>query len=386
MDQYEYYDIPQDDEEDESGIDIIGLLKGIWDGRKTIIIVTAIFVALGLVAALTMKRTYTVSTVMVPQMNSRSNSSLSSLASLAGFDLGTSNMSGGELSPLVYPQIVSSVPFRMELMNTPLHYAKADTAVSMFTYAKEYLKPSPMSYVLKYTIGLPGVILNSLRKEKPEVSLPEDDSDDPQKIIVLTKDEAKVMRMVAKNVNLSVDKKEGFITLTVTGSEPLQTAELALKAQTLLQSEVTRFRTEKAQAQLDYIQARYNEIKAEAEYYQSQLATVKDRSQQMTTTRSKIEQERIQNKYNVANSIYGEMAKQLEQAKMQVKRDTPVLAVIQPVTVPIKPSNSRAKKLIVWTFLGLFFGIGIVLGKSLIPKIKESFAENEEVDNSTTEA
>lgn len=385
MDQYEYYDIPQDDEEDESGIDIIGLLKGIWDGRKTIIIVTVIFMALGLVAALTMKRTYTVSTVMVPQMNSRSSSSLSSLASLAGFDLGTSNMSGGELSPLVYPQIVSSVPFRMELMNTPLHYAKADTAVSMFTYTKEYLKPSPMSYVLKYTIGLPGVILNSLRKEKPEVTLPEDDSDDTQ-ILVLTKDEAKVMRMVAKNVNLSVDKKEGFITLTVTGSEPLQTAELALKAQTLLQSEVTRFRTEKAQAQLDYIQARYNEIKAEAEYYQSQLATVKDRSQQMTTTRSKIEQERIQNKYNVANSIYGEMAKQLEQAKMQVKRDTPVLAVIQPVTVPIKPSNSRAKKLIVWTFLGLFFGIGFVLGKSLLPKIKESFAENEEVDNSTTEA
>ena len=47
-------------EEEEEGIDIIALVKSMWKGRKTIIISTAIFMALGLVAALTMKRTYTV--------------------------------------------------------------------------------------------------------------------------------------------------------------------------------------------------------------------------------------------------------------------------------------------------------------------------------------
>lgn len=385
MDPYQYYDMP---EEEEGGIDLMALLKSLWDNRKKILIITAIFMALGLVAALTMKRTYTVTTVMVPQMNSRSNSSLSSLASLAGFDIGTSNMSGGELSPLVYPQIVKSVPFRLELMNTPLHYAKADTAVSMLTYAKEYVKPSPLSYVLKYTIGLPGVILNSIRKEKPEPSLPSDDSDNSPKPILISKGESLLLKRISKTVTLNVDKKEGYITLTVVGSEPIQTAELAIKAQTLLQNEVTRFRTEKAQSQLDYIQARYNEIKAEAEYYQSQLATVKDRSQQMTTTRSKIEQERIQSKYNVANSIYGEMAKQLEQAKMQVKRDTPVLTVIQPVTVPLKASNSRAKTLIAWSFLGFFLGCVYSLGKKYFPKFKKSFknagkTDEEETDEST---
>lgn len=382
MDQYEYYDIPQEEEE---GIDLVALLKSLWDSKKIVLIVTVIFMALGLVAALTMKRTYTVSTVMVPQMNSRSNSSLSSLASLAGFDIGTSTMSGGELSPLVYPQIVKSVPFRMELLNAPLHYAKADTAVSMLTYAKEYVKPSPLSYVLKYTIGLPGLIMKSIRKEKPEIELPSDDSDSSPKPIIISKSESLLMKRIAKTVTLNVDKKEGYITLTVIGSEPIQTAELAIKAQTLLQNEVTRFRTEKAQSQLDYIQARYNEIKVEAESYQSQLATIKDRSQQMTTTRSKIEQERIQSKYNVANSIYGEMAKQLEQAKMQVKRDTPVLTVIQPVTVPIKASNSRAKTLIAWTFLGAFLGCVYALGKNYFPKFKKSFKNAGKKEEDTEE-
>ena len=377
MDQNNNYNNPQ---EEDDGIDIMGLVKQLWDGRKTVIIVTSIFIVLGLVAALTMKRTYNVNTVLVPQMSSRSNSSLGSLAALAGIDLSSMNNAGGDLSPLVYPQIVNSVPFRKELMYTPLHYAKADTAVSMYTYAKEYVKPTVMSYVLKYTIGLPGVILGAIRGEKAELVLPggQGEGNNEPKPILLTKEEVELMKVLSQNVNLSVDKKEGYLTLSVTGSEPIQTAELALKALQLLQSEVTRFRTEKAQDNLDYIQARYNEIKKEAETYQAQLATIKDRSQNMPTTRSRIEQERIQNKYNVANSIYSEMAKQLETAKMQVKRDTPVLTVIQPVTVPNKPSNSRAKTLIVWTFLGGILGCGIVLGKSYLPKLMASFKKEEE--------
>lgn len=374
MDEYSNYN-PQIQEEEE-GLDIMALVRQLWAGRKTVIICTCVFMLLGLVAALTMKRVYTVNTVMVPQVNSSRGSSLSSLASLAGFDLGMSTTS--ELSPLVYPQIVSSVPFRRELMHTPLHYAKADTAVSMFTYAKEYAKPSPMAVVKKYTIGLPFTILGAIKKDKEDdtamVTYTDTTGTGEPRPIVLSKAEAKMIGVVGACVTLAVDKKEGILTLTTTGSEPLQTAELALKAQTLLQEEVTRFRTEKAEAELEYVQARYDEIKAEAESYQSQLAAANDRSQGMIGTRSSIYRERIQQKYNVANTIYAEMAKQLEQARMKVKKETPNLAVIKPVTVPTRPSNSRAKKLVTWTFLGFVLGCGIVLGKGYWPKIKEMLA------------
>lgn len=368
MDENRTYNTPV--EEDE-GLDIMALVRSLWEGRKTVIIVTAIFIALGLVAALTMKRTYTVSSTMVPQMKSRSSSSLSSLASLAGIDLGMSN-TGSELSPLIYPQIVSSVPFRRELMYTPLHYEKADTMVSMYTYAKEYNKPTVMSYILKYTVGLPGTLLGMIRKEKPDPVLGVGGAADSlPKPIMITKDEERLIKAIAQNVTLAVDKKEGYLTLTVNGSEPLQTAELAMKAQQLLQDEITRFRTEKAEDNLNYVQARYDEVKKETESLQAQLATIRDRSQDMPTTRARIEQERIQSKYGVSSAIYTELAKQLEQAKMQVKMDTPMLTVIQPVTVPRQPSNSRAKTLIVWTFLGFVLGCGIVLGKGYLPKVKE---------------
>lgn len=359
--------------DDEEGIDIMALIKQLWDGRKTIIIWTCAFIVLGFVAALTMKRTYTVSTVMVPQLNSKSNSSLSSLASLAGIDLGMSS-SASDLSPLIYPQIVNSVPFRKELMYTPVHYSKVDTAVCMFTYATEIAKPTVMGTIKKYTIGLPGVILSAIRKPKPDIVLPEGGADDTPKPLVLTKDEVEVLKVISENVSLAVDKKEGYITLSVRGSEPIQTAELAMKAQKLLQEEITRFRIEKSQRELDYIQARYDEIKKEAESYQEQLAKITDKNQNITTTKDRIEHDRIQSKYNTANTIYSELAKQLEQAKLQVKRDTPVLAIVQPVTVPDKPSNSRAKTLIVWTFFGGILGCGVVLARGYWPKLKEQFS------------
>ncbi len=374
MDENREFAQPEEDE----GIDIMGLLRQLWDGRKLIMIITGVFIVLGLVAAITMKRTYTVNSVMVPQMNAKGNSQLSSLAALAGVDMGM-DLSAKDLSPLVYPQIVSSVPFRRELLYTPLHYAKADSAVSTYTYYKEIAKPSVISQIKKYTIGLPFLLLNALRKEKPEIVLPSSgEGDDSPKPVVLSKDEARMLKLIAQSVNLTVDKKEGTLTLSVIGSEPIQTAELALAAQNLLQTEITRFRTEKAGRDLEYIQGRYNEAKREAESLQSQLARARDRAQGVVGTSSSLQRERIQQRYNVANAVYTDMAKQLEQAKLQVKRDTPVLAVIQPVTVPMKPSNSRAKTLVIWTFLGFVLACGWVLAKGYWPKVKEMFEKKEE--------
>ena len=369
-------------EKEEGGIDIMAIVRSLWDGRKTILICLGIFVVLGLVAALSMKRTYSVTTVMVPQMGD-SKSGLGGLAALAGFDMGGAT-NNGELSPLIYPQIVNSVPFRLEMMHTPLHYQKCDTLISMFDYAAaKYEKPSAFSYIKRYTIGLPGVLLGSLGSKPKEVVVPGGNgvNDGSPKPLVVSQDEYKMLQGMGQVISLSVDKKEGYITLTVNGSEPVQTAELALKAQQLLQDEVTRFRIEKSQGELEYIQARYDETKEEADRYQMALAGTRDRMQNVVTTTSTVSRERLQSKYNVANTVFMEVAKQLEQAKMKVKKDTPAFSVIEPVTIPMKPANSRAKTLIVWIFLGIVVGCGIVIAKGYWPKVKEMFAKPEEKEN-----
>ena len=367
-------------EQEEGGIDIMALVRSLWDGRKTILICLGIFIVLGLVAALSMKRTYSVTTVMVPQMGD-AKSGLGGLAALAGFDLGGAS-NNGELSPLVYPQIVSSVPFQLAMMHAPMHYQKCDTLISMYDYAlAKYDKPSVIDVIKKYTIGLPGVILGAMKGKEKELVLPgmgKADSTGMPKPLVVSKNEYKMMPAVREMVSLSVDKKEGIITLVANAGEPLLAAERALKAQQLLQDEVTRFRIEKSQGELEYIQARYDEAKEEADRYQVALAGTRDRMQNVITTTSNVGKERLQSKYNVANTVYLEMAKQLEQAKMKVKKDTPSFSIIQPVSIPMKPANSRAKTLIIWVFLGIVVGCGIVLAKEYWPKLKEKFAKPEE--------
>ena len=367
-------------EQEEEGIDIMAMIRSLWDGRKTIFICLGIFIALGLVAALTMKRVYTVKTVMVPQLNSKQNSSLGTLAALAGIDMGMQT-NAADLSPLVYPEIVNSIPYRLELIHTPLHYTKCDHPISMFDYALSGIeKPGIFFYMKKYTIGLPGVIIGAIRGPEKEIvyGYATGSADTVAiKPIVVTMNEQKMLDAFNRIVSLDVNKKEGYLTLTVNGLEPVQTAELAIKAQQLLQDMLTRFRVEKSESELTYIQARYDEIKLENDRYQEQLATIKDRTKNVMNSRDEIEKDRIQAKYNVSNAIYNEMAKQLEQAKMQVKRDTPAYAIIQPVTIPTKPSNSRAKTLIVWTFFGFIVGCGIVLGKGYMPKLKAMFKKPE---------
>lgn len=374
--------VQPEEQEEKEGIDIKALLSKLWGGRKTIFITLFIFIALGIVAALSMKRTYSVQTMMVPQLGSAQKSGLGDLAALAGFDLGTTS-NNSELSPLVYPQIVNSVPFRLKMMHTPMHFERCDTLISMFDYARDYPEDlTVMDYIKKYTIGLPGVIISAIAGEKKEAEIVIDttssDSSNCPKPLVVSRDEQKMLEGFGQILTLDVDKKEGTITLTAHGTEPIQTAELAMHAQKLLQDEVTRIRIEKSQNELEYIQGRYNEAKAEAERYQAALAGTTDRYQDVVTTTANIGKERLRTKFNVANNIYMEMSKQLEQAKMQVKKDIPIFAVIQPVSVPMKPDNSRAKTVIVWTFLGFVLGCGIVLGKDYWRKAKAALKKNKD--------
>ena len=361
---------------EEQSIDLFALVRSLWRERRTILISVGVCFVLGVVAALTGAKEYTVEAVVVPQVNAKSSSSLSSLASLAGFDLGMSTQQS-DLSPMIYPQIVNSVPFQLELMNTPFHFEKADSAVSIYTYATEVAKPSVIGAVKKYTIGLPFLLLNALRKPAEELAFPAGSEDESgSQPICMTREEEKIWKSVSKMVDLSVNSKEGYLTLTVRQSEPIVTAEMAQKALDLLQREIIDFKVSKATAELNYIQQRYDEAKAEAEACQEELAKYNDKTKNVVNTASQLELERTRSRYAIANSVYQELAKQLEQAKLQVKKDTPTFVVVKPVVVPMQRTKpKRAQTVVIWLFLGCCIGAGLVLLKEWMPTLKTKWED-----------
>ena len=349
----------------EEEIDLVALAKKMWEGRKTIFISVAICAIIGVAYALIAPKQYTATSTIVPQLGNDTNSKLGglgSLAALAGINLDMmSNQNGTDLSPIVYPQIVSSVTFQLELMNTPLNFEDFPQPVSLFDYLINLQKPTVLGVIKKYTVGLPGIILKTIRGKQKETA---GSSNSNLKPLSLNEDQVTVQKMLDELVTLDVKAKDGYLTIIVNLPEPLATAQMALKAQNLLQQYIIDFKIQKAQANLNFIGENYNKSKKEFENAQVKLAVANDRGKGFTSGLPQVEIDRLQSDYTITFGVYQELAKQYEQAKIQVKKETPVFTVVEPPVVPSERTTpKRGLIVIIWIFLGGIIGTVLVFGR-----------------------
>jgi len=359
----------------EDEIDLIALFKTAWNNRKIIIFTTIVFFIIGLFVAMFSTNQYSVTTIMAPQVSSGSSrlGGLSSLAAMAGVGLDMS--SGSDLNPVIYPRIVQSIPYQKKLMYTKLNFKNYKEKIRLYDYLTDpqYSKFSLLGFIRKYTIGLPSTIISAIRGNKiqEEGSISDDTN---QNIVDLTLDERGLVGFLSSNVYLNVEQRQGYITLTAIMPEALAAAQLAQSAQTLLQEKITEFKLEKSKAQLDFILGRYNEKKSEYEAIQKRLAIFRDRNKNVTTALASTEENRLENEFQLAFSVYSELAKQLENAQIQVKKETPVFLIIQPSSVPADKFKPKRKQILfIWVFIGILIGVTIVFGKDYYYKIRKDW-------------
>jgi len=351
-------------------IDIMALFAKVWTKRWAIVKVTCCFFVLGIVVALIMPRKYTATRVFIPQSNASTGraGSLSSLASLAGISLGD-DLQDGPMSPIVYPHILSNVEFQKELMMTPINFKGQDEAVPLYDYYTDpqYDKHPFLTGLKKYTIGLPGTIMKKIRGEEDE----KNDSlrsslTSGSRILSLSRKEAEFVKDLNKRISLNVDKKEGYITITAIMPEPLAAAQLNEALFSLLRKYVSEFKVNKSQLYLDYIQMEHDQAKQEYQDLQEQYAKFRDANRGAKNAVAEVEADRLESEVALAQQLYTSLANNLLAAKVKVKEENVVFTDISPVSVPDKPSNSKRKTVMVWTFLGLILACGWVIGRDII--------------------
>jgi uncharacterized protein involved in exopolysaccharide biosynthesis len=359
-----------EDRRDE--IDIAGLVRSLWSRRWFIAKVTGAAVLLGLVAALSGEVKYTAGSVIVPQTGQKtSGGNLQGLAAMAGINLGAERQ-GELLSPMVYPMIAGSVPFQKDLMHSQITVSGHDGPVTLLEYftGKGSRKFSLFPFLKKYTLGLPGLVVKAVRGNRSNAPQP----DSLGGIESLTPDENECMEILAKLVSVTVNERNGYISLSATMPEAVMAARVAARAQELLQEYITRFKLQKVQANLDFVEARYKEVKADFEAKQRALAKFRDANRDISSAVALTRENSLSNEYDLAFSIYSEMARQREQARIEVKEDTPIFTVVEPVTVPVERSAPRRGRImIISLFLGFLAGAGLALG---MPWIAETFKKN----------
>ena len=91
------------------------------------------------------------------------------------------------------------------------------------------------------------------------------------------------------------------------------------------------------------------------------------------------ERERLQNDMNLAYQVYSQVAQQLQVARAKVQEEKPVFAVVEPAVVPLNPSGTSRKVIVIgFVFLAVALtGTWMLLGKKYWLQLKEGLQKKD---------
>lgn len=338
----------QEPENDEITIDWMDILRRIIAIRKTLYKAAGVGVVLGIIIALSIPKQYTVTVTLSPEMGGdKAGGGLASLGSSFLGGAATSN-SPDALNATLAPDIVASTPFILELFNTRVQTLDNELDTTLVTYLEEE-KSSWFSYIAK----APGMAIGAVKSLFTE----EADTASVLNPFQLTEEEAAKVKGLRRSILAEVDKKTAMTTITVTLQDPKVTAIVADSVVAKLQQYIIDYRIKKAKEDCAYLEQLYKERQQEYYEAQSKYAHYFDSNRNIALQSVRAEQERLQNDMNLAYQVYSQEAQQLQVARAKIQEEKPVFAVVEPASIPLLPSGTSKKVIILGV---LFFTILIV--------------------------
>ena len=344
------------------------LIFPIWKSRKSILLITITFAILGGVLAFLTPDTYTASSTFMPQTTQSGgglSGSLGGLASLAGIDLNAPR-AGGDIPPSMFATVLASEPFRKRILD-----AKILVNGDSVSY-RSYLENQPASAfgtIQEYTIGLPGKVIELFSKKEDQ----KQKENQTNGLQPLSNKEYGLLSAISGKVSILNDKKEGVITISVVEGDPIIAAQVTKVTEIVLQEWISDHKKKNAKAQYDFIAKQFEEKQKEFFSIQNQLANYMDRNQNVLAATYLTQLERIQAEFDLVNTVYSELAKQKEQAAIQLSQATPTFSVLDPVKIPKKRTGPNKR---MYIFVSSFIGLVLSSCWFLIKKPLHEFLED----------
>lgn len=362
-------------EESEFNIDLMEYAYKLWDARNLLLKVAVMAVIVGVVIALTTPKQYTVNVTLAPESGKSGSGGLSGVASMLGIGGMSLGNDADALNVMLYPNIVSSTPFILDLLESPVKFMDGELKdTTLLGYLQEYTDQSLIGIIASFPMKAIGGIKSLFISEK---NTSVNNEINP---FHLTKKQQTTVNNVRQNVIANVDKKTGVTTISVTMQDPMVAAMLCEVVVVKLKEYITKYRVSKAQEDCEYWEQLNEQRKQEYYEAQSLYANYVDANKNVVLQSVRIEQERLQNEMNLAYQVYSNVATQLQMAKAKVQEAKPVFAVVEPATVPLIPSGTSRKMILVGiVFLAVAGAAAWVLfGKDLLKGIKDGLAKKEE--------
>lgn len=347
-------------QEEESSVDFKAIFAALKKHKRLYYKALPIAFVIAAIYGLSLPNYYNCEVQLSPELSSsRTNSSLLSLASNFGLNLGmgggTAGMGSEALFPTLYPDLINSTDFKVSLFPVPVTIegnkkkGEEDRTMSYYDYLQDEQKKPWWSEAI-------GGALEALAEMLSSDTLDVDKEIDPFR---LTKKQAAVVKALEKKVVCDVDKKTMVITISVTDQDPVIAATMADSVKERLQDFITDYRTKKAKVDLAFYQKICREAKARYDKSRFLYAEYVDANQDiiLETARQRITE--LENDMQLQYNVYTQVAGQLQQAEMKVQQETPAFTILQSATVPVKKKGpGRAKICLVFMFL-TFIGVSV---------------------------
>lgn len=357
----------------QSEVDLIVIIKKISKGRFVIIKFIFGFFLLGFFFAWIQPNKgfeASISFLVKNGENSSSSPSFSSLASLAGVNIPVGSGNSGDIGPSLYPRLIKSTKFKKLLIETRIIVPGYDSTMTYADYYENIVKPRNIEVLYNYIFDIPVVIKNLLFNSfiKVDNNLKKETSG----ILELSPIDKSHYSRIENQINFST--KEGVMIISFNMPHPLMAAQMTQKSYELLEEEVVKYKIANLNEEKLFTEALYLEKKQEFIQAQESLAFFRDRNQNIIAPGTLNQLQRLESEYQLKFGLYDEVAKKLESIKIQVKKNTPIFSLIDPIILPdTSISGFNWLYIVLSLLIGTVTGILYIFSESILLFFKEKW-------------
>lgn len=317
----------------EKPVDYVEIISEVWKKKyfilKTVLIVT--FVTIGL--SLLVSNKYRVAAVVLPDNESSKLGNLGGLADIASM-AGVSVGGGGKSWMELYPQIMVSEAVLKNVIYTKYKSEKFKDSVNII----EYFELDDKNYQKNYD---------------------------------------RAFEALNKNMEIILDKKTKVLTVSIVSDEPQLAANIINTALKRLDDFIRTKRISSASERRKWVDQRLADVKIDLSHAENSLKEFRERNRMVAgSPQLLLEQQRLMRDVEINSTIFVELKKQLELAKIDEINTMPIINILDAAReTTIKESPKRGTYVLLMVVISLIISAGYVILQYLYSDIINSVRE-----------
>lgn len=348
------------------------LIQEVFNRKKNLLFFTCVGLFLGILIAFTTPKEYLSSSNILLESESSGNSfgQMGALVGLAGINMSELQTGQMALTSDLFPDVVHSRDFLMGISKEKFKFeSKSDQVQSIGEYYYEERPSNIVKRSLNFIISIPAIISGWFAKPDSIASNPSESVEEKTTYLRFTSKELYAIKELKKRIILEQNGK--MIRLNVSMPEPVIAAQINAMVLERLIEYVTEYKIGRQRRNIEFIKERVQEAELKFNEAQMRLASFRDSNQGLISKSARTREEQLQFEFDIAFNIYNNLKLELEQATIQMKKETPIFTILEKAALPLGPSKPNKPLILIFSiFLGVFSGVLFNLYKVLVKNIK----------------